>query len=685
MRRLPCLAFIGLAVTFIAAADRPADYIEGEAIVTFKESTDIQATKKNLVARAMTMPKHFAWLSQHRRRPTALVRGKGFTTAALIAELKRDPSVETVEPNYRRWVTDFQPNDPYFSRLWALCNSGQSVNGTTGTPGADIRFPAAQSLSRPTDSNVVVAVIDTGMDCDHPDLAANVWFNPGEIPGNGVDDDGNGYVDDLYGYDFLDARADPVDSGSHGTHVAGTIAAVGNNNVGIIGAEYRAKIMALRVSNDGVTLDTASVIEALQYVALMKNRGVNIVAVNASFGGSSSSTVERAAIQAVGDVGVVFCAAAGNNGTNNDSTPVYPASYRLPNMIVVAATDQNDALASFSNYGATSVDLAAPGVNIFSTIPVTTTASVIRSATTYAAYGLTHAGTTTGLTAAIYDCGLGYPTNFPAAVSNNIALIKRGTLYFTEKVRNAMAAGAIAAIIDNNTNGNFLGTLQYPTNWIPAVSISLEDGTALRAALPTTGTVVNAFNPDGIYQYKNGTSMATPHVAAAVAFATVNFPGENATQRVQRLLAAVDLQTNLIGKVITGGRLNLLRVVDANANGLPDWWEQQYFGQTGVAPDADPDGDGVSNYGEFLAGTDPRNAASCLRATAAAAETGGFRVTWSSVPGKVYRLWYTDNLTVSWSVLQSNVAASAGATTSWLDITAAGLTQRFYRVQILPP
>jgi subtilisin family serine protease len=668
------------AVTFAAVANAATRYVEGEALVIFKETANANAAKKTLVAHGAVMAKHFRQLSAHRRRPIGLARAKGRTTQELIVVLRRDAAIELVEPNYLRQVSGSPPNDAYFSQLWALQNTGQTVNGAAGTAGDDIRFRDAWSLARPVTGDVVVAVLDTGVDYPHPDLASNMWTNPGEIPLNGLDDDGNGYVDDYYGYDFLNNSSNPFDSGSHGTHVAGTIAATGNNLLGVIGVASNARIMALRGSNDGLNIDSASVIEALDYVTLMKSRGVNIVAVNESFGGGGYSATEIAAIEAAGAAGIVVCVAAGNDSANNDATPTYPASYRRTNMIVVAATDQNDALASFSNYGATTVDLAAPGKNIYSTLPVSDasfTSSVQRASSLYAAAPLEYAGLTTGLTAAIYDCGLGYPTNFPAAVSNNIALIKRGTIFFSEKVANAMAAGALAAIIDNHSSGNFNGTLQAVSNWIPAVAISLEDGTALRATLPGTGTVVNTLSsPAAIYTFKDGTSMATPHVAGAIAFAAVNFPGDNATQRVARVVSSVTAVPALAGKVRTGGRLNLLRLVDSDANVLPDWWEQDYFGHLGVATNADADADGFSNRAEFIAGTNPTNASSFFTATA----TNGVHVTWPGVPGRTYNVWHTDNLKSSWSILQSNLTGSV-----WTDTTAAGLTQRFYRIEVLAP
>jgi subtilisin family serine protease len=379
--------------------------------------------------------------------------------------------------------------------------------------------------------------------------------------------------------------------------------------------------------------------------------------------------------------------AAGNNTANNDTTAFYPASYRLTNMIVVAATDQNDALASFSDYGANTVDLAAPGVNIQSTLPVAqagTIASVRQGSTTYAANGLTYSGTTTGITATVYYCGLGYSTNFPAAVRNNIALIARGTLTFSNKVVNAMAAGARAAVIYNNASGNFSGTLGGTKNWIPAISLSQADGLALQALLPATATVVNTPDPGQIYQYLDGTSMATPHVSGAVAFAAMNFPSETVTQRIQRVLTNVDVISGLHGKVRTGGRLNLQRMVDTDANGLPDWWELQYFGHlTGTNPNADADHDGMSNLKEWLAGTNPTNASSVLRLTAIPSNNpNAFVVRWPSVAGKYYRLERSTNLLKGFtSVVQTNIAATAPTNTA-TDTAILPGKARFYRVGV---
>lgn len=690
-----CALLVGcLGSTLRAAAPQPGPgYVEGEVIVTFRQSLNLEAVRTSLSAHQLQFAKHFALLSRHRQKQCGLVRATNRTTADLIAELTNDPSVEVVEPNYVRRPLEATPDDPLFPQLWGLRNLGQTVNGTAGTAGKDIRFGGAWRLARPSTNPVVVAVIDSGVDYRHPDLVGNMWVNPAEIPNNSVDEDSNGYADDYYGYDFGEGDSDPAPASLHGTHVAGTIAATGNNHLGVIGVDYQAKIMALKVSEaaDPASFPDSAIIEAIQYVTLMKERGVNLAAINASFGGPGNDSVMRAAIQAAGDAGIVFCAAAGNDHVNIDATPTYPASYRLPNMIVVAATDQNDGLASFSNYGASTVDLGAPGVNILSTTPTNMpeiTSLVRQGPTTFAASELTYSGTTTGLTATIYDCGLGYPTNFPEAVAGNIALIARGTLFFSEKVTNAMAAGARAAVIYNNVSGTFLGTLQSPGDWIPAIGIAQTDGLTLKAALPAIGTVVNFVDPTNVYGYLDGTSMATPHVSGAVALASMNFPGESFDQRIQRIVSNVNVVSGLQGQVRSGGRLDLERTVDSDGNGLPDWWEQMHFGQlTGTDPSADPDHDGANNLAEWLAGTDPLNAASAFRILSAQPVGDDVRVSWTTVGGHRYVLQLAtrigDSLTTNFLDV-SPVIAVAGTNegaTNYLHAGGATNFASYYRVR----
>ena len=286
------------------------------------------------------------------------------TTERALAQFTDNPLIEYIEPNYIVSTTSV-PNDPSFDQLWGINNTGQ----TGGTPDADIDGLEAYDIA--SGEGVVVGVIDTGVDYTHPDLVNNMWTNPGETPDNGIDDDGNGYVDDYYGYDFVNEDSDPYDDYFHGTHVAGTIAAEGNNELGVIGVAPKAKIMALKFLDAWGYGDTFDAIQAIEYAIIMKrDYGVNIQLTSNSWGGGGYSQALYDAIAASGEAGQLFIAAAGNNyGNDNDQYPFYPATYDLDNIISVAATDHDDQLSYFSNYGPTTVDLGAPGSYIYSTLP----------------------------------------------------------------------------------------------------------------------------------------------------------------------------------------------------------------------------------------------------------------------------------------------------------------------------
>jgi len=293
-------------------------------------------------------------------RRLVLVESTERSVPELMDIFREDPLVVRVSPNYRDRVCDTTPNDTSYGSQWGL---------------PKIAAPAAWDTTTGS-SDVVIADIDTGVDYNHPDLAANMWHNPNEIAANGVDDDGNGYVDDVYGIDSNAMNGDPFPKHSfadvgHGTHVAGICAAVGNNGTGITGTMWSGRIMAIQTFSSDGTANQADEITAIDYVIHEKTHdGVDVAAINASWGGyGSADPLVRDAIRAAGDAGIVFCAAAGNDHHNNDSTPYYPSSYTLPCIIAVAASDASDDLAGFSNYGVTSVDLAAPGVDILSTLP----------------------------------------------------------------------------------------------------------------------------------------------------------------------------------------------------------------------------------------------------------------------------------------------------------------------------
>jgi hypothetical protein len=256
------------------------------------------------------------------------------------------------------------PNDPSFGQEWSLQNTGQSG----GTAGIDINAPRAWDITTGSRS-VVVAIIDSGIDLTHPDLAANLWTNPGEIAGNGIDDDRNGFVDDIHGWNFVDGNANVQDGYGHGTHVAGIIGAVGNDGIGVTGVAWRVSLMVLRVQNDSGAGSTSAVIGALRYATTMRRDfGIDVVVTNNSWEAAAGySRVVEGLIREQGAAGITFVAAAGNHGTDNDVTPRYPGNYDLPNVITVASLASSGVLAGSSDYGATTVDLAAPGTFILST------------------------------------------------------------------------------------------------------------------------------------------------------------------------------------------------------------------------------------------------------------------------------------------------------------------------------
>lgn len=472
----------------------PVEYAPGEVLIRFEPSRPIpfQLTPQELqqvreavraeaaavVSRIGAQVKALASFAPTVRFP----RGLHIVTVKLpdgmsVEEgrrlLEALPGVVYAEPNYRVYPLEATPqargpggfpNDTFFSSQWALHNTGAYY----GTPDADIDAPEAWAREI-GDQQVVVAVIDTGLQITHPDLAENVWANPGEIPGNGVDDDLNGYVDDIHGWDFCHEDASVYDSSlydDHGTHVAGIIGAVTNNSRGVAGVAWNVPIMALKfLGEEGVCNYTSQAIRALQYAADMKRRYGLRMLTNNSWGNYFYNQALKDAIDASD---MLFVAAAGNDTNDNDARPHYPSSYDSPNIIAVAATDYYDELAWFSNYGAASVDLAAPGRWIISTYPEST------------------------------------------------------------------------------------------------------------------------------YDWLSGTSMAAPHVAGAAALAMAHFPGETWAQIKQRILDSVDPLPSLTGKVATGGRLNLLNLINQApvAKAGPD---QTVRGRATVYLDGsaseDPDGD----------------------------------------------------------------------------------------------
>ena len=337
-----------------------------DLIIKFKDGTP-QSMINSLVSRF-----NLNTLRSYSELPSfsfvSVTTSENLTLDELIARYKADPNVEYVEPNFRYQADDIIPNDPFFESLWGLNNVGQKINGKPGgVSGVDINVLKAWDLTT-GDDQIVVGVVDTGIDYTHPDLKANMWVNENEIPDNGIDDDGNGVVDDIHGYNAVDDSGDPMDDNDHGSHCAGTIGAAGDNGEGIVGVNWKVKLMGLKfLSGDGSgSLNDA--LETINYALEMKKRGVNIRVLSNSWGGGDYSQALHDAIKALNKEGILFVAAAGNSATNTDTYPHYPSSYKSDNVLSVAAINNQDYLASFSNYGANSVHIGAPGVDVYSTV-----------------------------------------------------------------------------------------------------------------------------------------------------------------------------------------------------------------------------------------------------------------------------------------------------------------------------
>jgi len=576
------------------------DYVSGEMIVALRSGGK---TKTRAEVMAALDAAEQALPGQVLRRfslrfgqRTVLVRlpdGVFVTEAVNDMLALKDPRVTYAEPNHVVWAAGVTPNDPSFNLLWGLHNTGQ----TGGTPDADIDAPEAWDMFIGS-SDVIIAVIDSGVDYNHPDLAPNIWINPGESgtgkETNGIDDDGNGYVDDVHGFDFcrrypLLADSDPMDAHGHGTHVAGTLGAVGNNGLGVVGINWLCKIMCLRFLDAEGVGNYYDAAEALNYAVTMGAR-----VINSSWGGDSYNLTLLDALTVARDAGVLFVAAAGNNATNNDVLPNYPSSYDVDNVVAVAATDHNDELWWASSWGATSVDLAAPGSDIYSTHPPFTNLFLVdfqavippslgpqlTSEGTNNYWGTTDRGngniTLRGdvqsypyrsnsdgavLTPAFDTIGLpGLALSFYSRreIGNDDAFVVdvwdgaawqeiyrrccssglpdffRRTIIDLERYRNAAMQVRFRWLTDNDDN-DYHG-------------VEIDD-----IAIQYVGT---DYAGNG-YAYRSGTSMATPHVAGAAGLLLAQDPGLSLEALKLRLLLPVDHIPGLDGLVASGGRLNV--------------------------------------------------------------------------------------------------------------------------------
>ncbi len=299
-----------------------------------------------------------------------LFRSRSKNATQLVRNLSARPDVEFVEPNFIVHAAA-TPNDPRFGELWGLRNTGQTINGSVGTAGADIGAVPAWDISTGS-AATVVGVVDTGIEYTHPDLAANVWSAPSAftvtIGGTPIT-----CAAGSHGFNAITNTCDPMDDNNHGTHVSGTIGGVGNNAAGVVGVNWTTSIVGLKFLDSSGSGSTSAAVNAIEFaiqakLAFAGSAGANVRVLSNSWGGAGYSQTLLDEINRAGANDMLFLAAAGNNGSNNDSSPFYPANYNASNLVAVAATDNRDGLAFFSNFGATTVNLGAPGVSVLSTI-----------------------------------------------------------------------------------------------------------------------------------------------------------------------------------------------------------------------------------------------------------------------------------------------------------------------------
>ncbi|MBI5676548.1 MAG: S8 family serine peptidase [Nitrospirae bacterium] len=560
-----------------------AEYMPGELLVKFRDGTSA-ITAEGLHSSINAVRKKV--LKEIRVHQIKLPESVTVTEA--VEHYQHDPNVEYAEPNYIIHKAAV-PSDQYFNNLWGLNNTGQ--NG--GVSDADIDAPEAWDITTGS-HDVIIAVIDTGIASGHPDLSGNIWRNAGESNcADDIDNDGNGYIDDCNGWDFIGNDNDPSDYDGHGTHVSGTIAAQGNNSIGIAGIMWDAQIMPLRilgVSGSGTIADAAS---AILYA---NAKGARII--NNSWGGSGYSQVLKDAVDASN--ALVVCA-AGNNGTDNDALPFYPASYTSSNIISVAASDNNDMLAFFSNYGINSVDIAAPGVNIYSTfqvltygVPVTIYSEDFDGASGNLPLLGWNRGGTNSTWAVTGGTGVGGSNSLEDSPASNYLDNTSSRAWFNSRVfsekdnrytlsfqwKGVLERGADYLDINyspdsinwdwtdyrtGSTNGSFLS---YSTDFtsiaesfdsfyfgfgLSSNNSAIDDG----VYIDNVSLIREPLNIGGYsYEYESGASMAAPHVSGVAGLIFSLNPSLSSLQAKEIILNTADLKPSMSGRTLTGGRLN---------------------------------------------------------------------------------------------------------------------------------
>ena len=547
----------------------------------------------------------------------------------IIDQIQKETFVESVEPN-SVVLTNSIPNDPLFPLQWGLTNTGQLVQNVQGVADVDIDWEEAIDLYTST-NEVIVAVIDSGIAIDHPELLPNIWFNSDEVTSNSLDDDGNGFVDDLFGWNFVDGNDLPLDANGHGTLVASIIGAESNNFDGVTGIAPNAVLMALRFTNRAGSGFLSDALQAMEYAAL---NGAKII--NFSNGGNSSNSAVVSMIQVLDQqFGVLFIASAGNDGNDNDdlATPTnYPASNDLPSIISVAALDQQGGLASFSNYGQTTVDLAAPGTNVLGADAdrsISYLEDFESGAPTWSQGHLV--GSLSALNWSLYTDnfgrkwitdsvdGAGGPVNYQSSTNSfaQSGFISLGL----EPELEYLAYFSFERFFDflyvevslDGVNWDVVDTLSgLSLSSCPSCSLSAGEkqrvnlkeyeskSVFIRFRLQSDSSVnfdgvyldnvtINGtavFSYDGTqYNFNNGTSFSAPMVAAAAAVIWSQEPELTNYQVKKVLIDSVDSYAGLDDKVLSGGSLNLKNAMQLILS--------------------DQDSDGITYAKEIISGTDP--------------------------------------------------------------------------------
>lgn len=571
MALMLAMSFIIIATTAQAAED----YVEGEALVVYDSSATGAEMSAIRARHAVRSVRHVPSARFERLR---LAKGKSVRDA--VDALNKEKGVLFAEPNYIRRASGL-PNDTRLVNQWGLDNTGQTLSTSaglkTGTPDADMDAPEAWDINTGSKS-VVVAVLDSGIDSRHFDLADNLWQNPGEANcADAVDEDGNGYLNDCWGWDFVDGDSNPTDIYGHGTHVAGIVGGKGGNSYGITGVMQDVSLMSIRILDASGYGTVADEVQGIYYA---QAKGAQII--NLSLGGSAFSLTEYYALSSFISSGGLVVAAAGNDGINTDVTPEYPASYDLAGILSVAATDMDDNLSVWSgglssNYGPTTVDVAAPGSYIYSSVMTSNQIGPTETFDSVMPAGWINGGTndTWGVVGnSLSDSPIGsYIANTASWVNSpSWSLLSESNCFLYYSIKYDIASGDTLIVNGSLDNSTWSQLASY--------TAGTSGGAFLRQAIDIFSysggpfylqfafTSDGATEADGVYiddlsircaldfGWKNGTSMATPAVAGVAGLLKSQYSWATGTTLAEMVMMTVDELPSLSGKLLTSGRVN---------------------------------------------------------------------------------------------------------------------------------